>query len=208
MAQFVLGEGWSTDGTALPPWDGTGVPLPVDDTGWPVLPDGGGGGGPVTVSAVLSGPASAVLDSEVTVTVTVTPPTPEGQADASWFGTWRLIDVGGSVNISNPFTWVAGVGTWTFTADAANGWPVGTHSLQATMVPFDAAAFTPADSNVMPFEVTAVAGLAAQPADEGWDPEPHTVTEVQDYLSDHPDQTEYVLDRERTGKARVSLIGA
>jgi len=44
--------------------------------------------------------------------------------------------------------------------------------------------------------------------DDAFEPADHTVAEVQSYLADHPDQTEYVLDRERTGKARVSLIGA
>ncbi|QGJ88884.1 hypothetical protein PBI_TEAMOCIL_30 [Microbacterium phage Teamocil] len=46
------------------------------------------------------------------------------------------------------------------------------------------------------------------PADEGYDPSAHTVTEVTAYLDEHPDQATYVLDRERTGKARVTLIGA
>lgn len=46
------------------------------------------------------------------------------------------------------------------------------------------------------------------PSDEGYDPGEHTVAEVTAYLDDHPDQATFVLDRERTGKARVSLIGA
>ncbi|QSM01224.1 hypothetical protein QDA08_gp29 [Microbacterium phage NoodlelyBoi] len=46
------------------------------------------------------------------------------------------------------------------------------------------------------------------PADEGYDPSAHTVTEVTAYLDENPDQATYVLDRERTGKARVTLIGA
>lgn len=45
-------------------------------------------------------------------------------------------------------------------------------------------------------------------ADEGYDPAEHTVAEVQGYLSDSPEQAQYVLDRERTGKARTTLIGA
>ncbi|QGJ92693.1 hypothetical protein QDA04_gp23 [Microbacterium phage Megan] len=50
---------------------------------------------------------------------------------------------------------------------------------------------------------------ADEPAtDEGFDPSAHTVTEVQAYLGEHPDQATYVLDRERAGKARVTLIGA
>ncbi|WQY99820.1 hypothetical protein [Microbacterium phage MO526] len=44
--------------------------------------------------------------------------------------------------------------------------------------------------------------------DAGYDPAPQTVAEVQAYLADHPDQTDFVLTRERGGKARVSLIGA
>lgn len=44
--------------------------------------------------------------------------------------------------------------------------------------------------------------------DAGYDPAPRTVAEVQAYLSDNPDQTDFVLNRERGGKARVSLIGA
>jgi hypothetical protein len=44
--------------------------------------------------------------------------------------------------------------------------------------------------------------------DAGFDPASGTVDEVRAYLADHPDQTEYVLERERGGKARVSLIGA
>lgn len=47
-----------------------------------------------------------------------------------------------------------------------------------------------------------------EPADEGYDPFAHTVAEVTAYLDENPDQATYVLDRERTGKARVSLIGA
>lgn len=46
------------------------------------------------------------------------------------------------------------------------------------------------------------------PADEGYDPSAHTVTEVTAYLDEHPDQATFVLDRERAGKARVTLIGA
>lgn len=47
-----------------------------------------------------------------------------------------------------------------------------------------------------------------EPADEGYDPAEHTVTEVSAYLDEHPNQATFVLDRERTGKARVTLIGA
>lgn len=49
----------------------------------------------------------------------------------------------------------------------------------------------------------------AEPAeDAGYDPGEHNVDEVRKYISANPDQAEYVLDRERGGKARTSLIGA
>lgn len=40
-----------------------------------------------------------------------------------------------------------------------------------------------------------------------FDPSEHTVAEVQDYLAAHPDETDTVLERERAGKARTTLIG-
>lgn len=46
------------------------------------------------------------------------------------------------------------------------------------------------------------------PADEGYDPSAHTVDEVTAYLTENPDQATFVLDRERAGKARKTLIGA
>uniref|UniRef100_A0AAU7J7X2 Head-to-tail connector protein n=2 Tax=unclassified bacterial viruses TaxID=12333 RepID=A0AAU7J7X2_9VIRU len=52
------------------------------------------------------------------------------------------------------------------------------------------------------------AGDESEPADEGYDPSAHTVSEVQAYLEDNPDQATYVLDRERADKARKTLIGA
>ncbi|QHB37018.1 hypothetical protein QDA00_gp85 [Microbacterium phage Matzah] len=44
--------------------------------------------------------------------------------------------------------------------------------------------------------------------DLGYEPADHNRNDVQAYLAEHPDQTTFVLDRERNGKARVSLIGA
>lgn len=54
----------------------------------------------------------------------------------------------------------------------------------------------------------AAAEAAPEPVDGGYDPAEHTVAEVQAYLTENPDQSGYVLDRERGGKARVTLIGA
>jgi len=42
---------------------------------------------------------------------------------------------------------------------------------------------------------------------EAFDPGAHTVAEVEQYIADHPDEAEDVLALERSGKARVSLIG-
>lgn len=60
--------------------------------------------------------------------------------------------------------------------------------------------------------MSAFRGLAAKRAERRsdglFDPSAHTVAEVTAYLDENPDQAEYVLDRERAGKARVTLIGA
>jgi hypothetical protein len=57
--------------------------------------------------------------------------------------------------------------------------------------------------------VVSAEAVAAEPVEDGgYDPADHTVTEVQAYLAENPDQSGYVLDRERGGKARVTLIGA
>ena len=40
-----------------------------------------------------------------------------------------------------------------------------------------------------------------------FDPSAHTVAEVQQYIAEHPDQRDAVLDAEADGKARVSLLG-
>jgi hypothetical protein len=49
-------EQWQAGGgiPGSPPWDGTGIPFPVGEDGWPVIPGGGGGGG-VTLGT-LTGP--------------------------------------------------------------------------------------------------------------------------------------------------------
>ena len=42
---------------------------------------------------------------------------------------------------------------------------------------------------------------------DAFDPSAHTVAEVQQYIAEHPDQRDAVLDAEADGKARVSLLG-
>jgi hypothetical protein len=51
------------------------------------------------------------------------------------------------------------------------------------------------------------AGDDAPEIDGDFDPGAHTVSEVEEYIAAHPDEAEAVLEAERTGKARVSLIG-
>jgi hypothetical protein len=40
----------------------------------------------------------------------------------------------------------------------------------------------------------------------GFDPAAHTVAEVEDFVNEHPDQAEAILDLEEEGKARSTLI--
>jgi hypothetical protein len=41
-----------------------------------------------------------------------------------------------------------------------------------------------------------------------FDPGDHTVAEVEQYVADHPDQREAVLDAELAGKNRTTLVGS
>ncbi len=45
------------------------------------------------------------------------------------------------------------------------------------------------------------------PASDAFDPGAHTVADVEAYLAEHPDERDAVLAAERSGKARVSLVG-
>lgn len=47
----------------------------------------------------------------------------------------------------------------------------------------------------------------SEPEDAGFDPAEGTVADVQAYLEKNPDQSGFVLDRERAGKNRTTLIG-
>ena len=47
----------------------------------------------------------------------------------------------------------------------------------------------------------------SEPAAGTFDPGDHTVADVEAYLAEHPDERDAVLDAERAGKARVSLVG-
>jgi hypothetical protein len=45
-----------------------------------------------------------------------------------------------------------------------------------------------------------------QPAETGFDPGMHSVIEVKAYLREHPDEKDAVLERERAGDARKSIL--
>ena len=47
----------------------------------------------------------------------------------------------------------------------------------------------------------------AEPKTDGFDPSAHTVAEVQQYLDEHPDEYDAILDAEAAGKNRTSLTG-
>jgi hypothetical protein len=96
-------------------------------------------------------------------------------------------------------------------APAESGQPVGDHADEAA-----AAESAAADGD---------SGSASQPAPDGqrvtdpdvpdrvtedeaaFDPSEHKVAEVQQYLADHPDDADRVLDLERNGQNRVTITG-
>lgn len=57
--------------------------------------------------------------------------------------------------------------------------------------------------------VTAAPSAAPAPKAEAkaFDPGEHTVAEVEDYLAAHPDETDAVLEAEKAGKNRTTLVG-
>lgn len=52
-----------------------------------------------------------------------------------------------------------------------------------------------------------VADVPAEPV-QAFDPSEHTVEEVEAFLAENPDRFDEVMEMERNGKARVSLVGA
>lgn len=56
---------------------------------------------------------------------------------------------------------------------------------------------------------SAVVGSSNAPVEpDAFDPGEHTVEDVVAYMVEHPDELAAVLDAERAGKARVTLLGA
>lgn len=49
--------------------------------------------------------------------------------------------------------------------------------------------------------------VTPQASDGSYDPGEHTVAEVEQYLAEHPDEADAVLDAEQRGKNRTSLTG-
>lgn len=174
-----------------PPWDGTGIPFPVDENGWPVIPGGGGGGDPVPVyPAMTIVPLAGVPTDVFTATMTI------ASSEGTPAGTTTLINNGDQTVVGGPSTQV---GTFDLLIDATL-LPVGLSTIIAQWVPDDDTVWGAGTTGVQ-IEIYPVAQA------EEFDPAQHTVAEVQAYLAEHPDQTTYVLDRERAGKSRTSLIG-
>lgn len=76
--------------------------------------------------------------------------------------------------------------------------------LEASEKPED---FTPVSAETFVDEV-AFQPVAEEfdPSTLDFDPADHTVDEVKDYLKEHPEQTDAVLELEEEGKARTSLL--
>lgn len=211
--KFKLGEPFEDAPKSLPPWDGTGVPLPVDENGWPVLPDGVGPE-PTTLSlAGVPAPPSLVEGSTIVLTATASAPIPGNVVKFEW-------STDGGVTWETSGTPEGPPDTLTWTMDAAPGGAAGTTAAYRASDPNDPEVV----SNVLAYDIVAPveggepdmskSGVVADfqggdpvPVDEGYEPYDHTVVEVQDYLNVHPDQTEYVLGRERAGKNRITLTG-
>lgn len=49
-------------------------------------------------------------------------------------------------------------------------------------------------------------GAVTPPEVEGWDPADYNIDDVKAYVEENPDERDRVLEAERTGKGRVSLI--
>lgn len=285
-----------------PPWDGTGVPLPVDDSGWPVIPDGSlpvitspADGAEIGQYAPFTGTAFPgatvtlqhwVHDSEwrdidtttaspsgkfifagttpleplgsqtfrvtesvtiasdpITVTIVDKASAPAILSPRDGDTVDPLVDIVGvagpgradedvelwvdsspgaavattTVGPLGEFTFagdtpldVASETLWVKTADGMESEHITvTVDLPETPLAADAAHVTLPDGSAPPVGDDGIPILSETVApDEGYDPGEHTVAEVQDYLATHSSQTEYVLDRERAGKARTTLIGA
>lgn len=215
---FVLGQPFGAE-QGLPPWDGTGIPLPVDSTGWPVVPDD------LLPAPRIEAPEDGdTVDPLVDIT---------GVANVARAGESIELWVNTSPGAAVATTTIAADGSFIFNGDtpldvAEETFWVKTEDGQtsahvtvtvdlpeqapaaASFAP-DAAIVTGADGKVIPPDEDGYASLSAAdedtPLDLGYDPGEHTVAEVQDYLAENPDQTEHVLDRERAGKSRVTLIG-
>lgn len=209
---YVLGEPLGAD-YGLPPWDGTGIPLPVDDAGWPVVPDG------LLPAPVITSPVDGATDVDPLVDIVGTAGVERaGQSIDLWVNTspgaavaTETIQPDGSFTFdgTTPLD-VATETFWVVTEDGRESARVTvTVDLPETPLAADAAHVTLPDGSAPPVGDDGIPILSetVEP-DEGYDPGEHTVAEVQDYLATHSSQTEYVLDRERAGKARTTLIGA
>jgi hypothetical protein len=61
-------------------------------------------------------------------------------------------------------------------------------------------------ASVAPLGAAAERVAAERAAAETFDPNGHTIDDVRTHIGDHPDQLDAVLEAERAGKARTTLI--
>lgn len=187
---YVLGEPLTDPG--LPPWDGTGIPLPVSDDGWPVVPDED------RTLRITSPVDGDLVDPLVTIRG-------QGAPAGATVDLYTDSAYGGQEPVAS--TTADEYGRFEFTGSTPlevtpEGLVVGVDDERSPKVTVDV------DLPEAPSTAEPQAGASGSAADEGYDPAEHTVAEVQAYLDENPDQTDYVLDRERAGKARTTLIGA
>jgi hypothetical protein len=101
----------------------------------------------------------------------------------------------GSVTFTGP-----GAVTLVCTVAAGAGPPAGgTYTINGTATAGTPRSVEPGDGEPEPEPEGEYAGA-------GFDPAAHTVAEVEEYVEEHPDEVEAILDLEEQGKARSTLI--
>ena len=189
--RYVLGEQFGSEADGLPPWDGTGIPLPVGDDGYPVVPD-------VDRTLHITEPVDgATVDPLVVIRG-------RGAPDGATVDLYMDSSDSGTIPVAS--VTAAADGTFEFAGStplevSPEGIVVGVGEDRSPKV-----TVTVNLPEAQSAEAAQADGSGAS-ADEEYDPSAPTVAEVQAYLADNPDQTDYVLDRERAGKARTTLIG-
>ena len=136
-----------------------------------------------------------------------------GAVGAPFTGTFTLTTASGTT-ITYPCVGtdvVSGATTGTVTSAASQYPSAGTHTITVTAVtgtgpPGTSLRRAPGDEEG---EITQELPVTDEPSEEvpvGYDPAAHTVGEVQEYVSEHPDQLEEMYEAEVAGKARSTLV--